>query len=181
VMTCIVLQASAAIRVWDTPRAAEHIVDLRHSLAEALDELRPLLGRLTVDPDPTAEPGGIDALIERARRTGLPVVVHGSVPPSEVDAVVYRVVQESLTNAARHAPGTSVTLRFAADEESIVVEVANAVPSVVSAGLAQAGSGQGLRGMAERVDAHGGDLHAGPSAEGGFVVRARIPRVRAAA
>jgi signal transduction histidine kinase len=181
VMTGIVLQASAAIRVWDTPRADAHIVDLRHSLAEALDELRPLLGRLAVDPDPSAEIGGIDALIERARRTGLPVVVHGSLPPSEVDAVVYRVVQESLTNAARHAPGTAVTLRFATDEESIVVEVANAVPSAVLAGLAQAGSGQGLRGMAERVSARGGDLHAAPTAEGGFVVRARVPRARVVA
>jgi len=181
VMTGIVLQASAAIRVWDTPRADAHIVDLRHSLAEALDELRPLLGRLAVDPDPSAEIGGIDALIQRARRTGLPVVVHGSLPPSEVDAVVYRVVQESLTNAARHAPGTAVTLRFATDEESIVVEVANAVPSAVLAGLAQAGSGQGLRGMAERVSARGGDLHAAPTAEGGFVVRARVPRARVVA
>jgi signal transduction histidine kinase len=59
--------------------------------------------------------------------------------------------------------------------------VANAVPSAVLAGLAQAGSGQGLRGMAERVSARGGDLHAAPTAEGGFVVRARVPRARVVA
>jgi len=156
---------------------------LRHSLTEALDELRPLLGRLAVDPDPSTELGGIDALIDRARRAGLPVTVRGSLAPSGngADAVVYRVVQESLTNAARHAPGTAVTLRFAVDAESIVVEVANDVPSAVPPGLSPAGSGQGLRGMAERVAAYGGDLHAAPTAAGGFVVRARIPREPVAA
>jgi signal transduction histidine kinase len=96
--------------------------------------------------------------------------------PAEVPAalrdVAYRVVQEALTNAMKHAAGSAVTVRLAVGDGALEVEVrdAGAAPS----SLVASGSGLGLAGMRERVEAAGGRLDAGPSA-GGWRVLARLP------
>lgn len=88
-----------------------------------------------------------------------------------VASVVYRTVQEALTNAARHAPGSAMRVFVGLGADGVEVEV-------VDSGGGESepvGSGFGLEGLAERVRALGGDFGAGPRAEGGFAVRARIP------
>lgn len=83
------------------------------------------------------------------------------------DHAAYRVVQEGLTNAHKHAPGASISIGLRYEPDSLVVEVANGpvaepMPSGVASG------GQGLTGLAERARLVGGMVHAGPTADGGF-------------
>lgn len=87
---------------------------------------------------------------------------------------VYRVVQESLTNAARHAAGARVSVRLRWRTTELVVEVRNGPSSAISR-HPDAGGGAGLTGLAERVSASGGDLTAGAQPDGGFAVRAAFP------
>jgi signal transduction histidine kinase len=86
---------------------------------------------------------------------------------------VYRVVQESLTNAARHAAGARVTVRLRWRPTELVAEVRNG--PTTTARRPDAGGGAGLTGLAERVKTAGGDLTAGPQSGGGFAVRASFP------
>jgi signal transduction histidine kinase len=111
------------------------------------------------------------------RASGLPVeaVVEGTprpLPPG-VDLSAYRIVQEALTNALRHAGGASarVVVRYEAD--AVELEIGDHGPGPPEA--SQASGGQGLIGMRERVQLFGGELVAGPRPGGGFVVRARLP------
>jgi signal transduction histidine kinase len=87
----------------------------------------------------------------------------------------YRIVQESLSNASRHAPGATVTVSVDHGEDAVRLRVANG-PSeaAISAGNGN-GPGQGLAGMRERAALLGGWLSAGPSSDGGFVVSAMLP------
>ncbi|MFB7750386.1 sensor histidine kinase, partial [Streptomyces sp. NPDC056121] len=123
------------------------------------------------------EPTGSPALlVERARSAGLDVelVVTGRerLLPTALDRAAYRIVQESLTNVARHAGPAAVTVQLTYEETELVICVEDggaadpARPPV---------SGNGLKGMAERVAALGGSLDAAPRPEGGFAVRARLP------
>lgn len=115
-------------------------------------------------------------LVERARAAGLAAELTVSGPerplPAAVDRAVYRIVQEALTNAARHAGPAKVGVRlvYGADDVTIRIEDdGNADPSRPPE------PGIGLTGMRERVTALHGTLHAAPRAEGGFEVRARLP------
>ena len=104
---------------------------------------------------------------------GLPVRVEGEPGelPAPVDSAAYRIVQESLTNAVRHArDATAVTVRFARSDGSVEVVVRDD-----GSGSVEPGSGNGLRGMRERAEALGGTLTAGAAAGGGFQVRAVLP------
>ncbi|WP_407564112.1 sensor histidine kinase [Streptomyces sp. 184] len=116
-------------------------------------------------------------LVERARGSGVPatVAVAGERPvlPAEVDRAAYRIVQESLTNVARHAgPAAAVGVHVSYAPDRVVVQVDDD-------GAADPGAppepGIGLTGMRERVAALGGELHAAPRPEGGFRVRAELP------
>jgi Histidine kinase-, DNA gyrase B-, and HSP90-like ATPase len=86
------------------------------------------------------------------------------------------VVQESLTNALKHAPGAPVDVVIAGTGGGLEISVANGVPTAPLSGLEQAGGGRGLAGMRERVHACGGELTAGMTADGGWRVLARFPR-----
>ena len=173
-MTVIVLQAGAARRVWaGDPDAARIAVEPRSAtVARAtLAELRE-----TLRSELPARPAGLDELVARVRPLGLDVTV-GREPvalPPELDHVAFCVVQEALTNAARHAAPTSVRVEVRAAGGTVWVEVADSGPGGRCAGPAVAGTGTGLRGMAERVGACGGELHYGP-AGAGFRVVARLP------
>jgi hypothetical protein len=121
--------------------------------------------------------GGIPGLVERARACGLDV--HLDAVPARVDpardAVAYRIVQEALTNASRHAPGARVRLRLRVTAGTIDLQVDNDRPPYRP--VESAGSGHGLHGMAERAVDCGGTLEAGPTPEGGFRVHATLPAV----
>ncbi|MDW5325633.1 sensor histidine kinase [Plantactinospora sp. KLBMP9567] len=127
-----------------------------------------------------ADAGGVADLVRRARAAGMPVELHDGRPaeplPPLVGRAVYRVVQESLTNANKHAPGAAVSVRLGVDDTGMVlVSVTNARPAGAprSAPVPDRG-GRGLVGLRERVRLAGGTLHT-DARDGGFEVVARLP------
>jgi signal transduction histidine kinase len=146
----------------------------------ALTEMRRLLAAMRRDGDEvefTPQPGldGLGALLEDVGRAGLPVELHVDgqpVPlPRGVDLSAYRIVQEGLTNALKHARANAadVTVRYRPEELQIEVRD-NGLGSSTTDGL-----GHGLVGVHERVKIYGGEMSAGAVAEGGFVLSTRLP------
>jgi signal transduction histidine kinase len=121
----------------------------------------------------------IDTLVAHARETGLPVdlEIEGEpVPlPAGVDLTAYRLVQEGLTNAIKHAAARHAEVRVRFDPDHIEVEVCDDGRGADDADSTSSNGGHGLVGMRERVSIYGGELEAGPRAEGGYRLRARIP------
>ena len=120
--------------------------------------------------DGSARPGGEDGRAGPGGEDG-PL-------PATVDAAAYRILQEALTNCARHSPGTTAVVRIRRDRRDLVVEVTDEGPAAgrpAAPGARGDGSGNGIVGMAERAQALGGAFEAGPRPEGGFRVRARLP------
>jgi signal transduction histidine kinase len=173
----MVVQAGGARRILasDPARAEQAAVRIRHAGTDALAEMDVLLGVLepTHVTAPTLE--GLDELVARTREAGLPVTLATSGQrrplPLVAEHALYRVAQEALTNAIKHAGGaaTTVALRWSAD----VLELR--IADQGGASLELTGAGHGLIGMRERVRAVGGELEAGPCAGGGFEVAARVP------
>jgi signal transduction histidine kinase len=190
-MSVIAIQAEAApYKTADPPpELVESFADIRTSALAGLSELRRVLGVLrTGGRDTAPQPGlsELDALLDSARSGGVSVTVTrsgNSVPlPDGVDLSAYRIVQEALSNAMRHAPGSHVELHLAYGPDALALEICNdaalrAVPVLVASGdrAAVAGGGHGLVGMRERTTMLGGSLDAGPTADGGFRVAAVLP------
>ncbi|GEL20193.1 two-component sensor histidine kinase [Pseudonocardia asaccharolytica DSM 44247 = NBRC 16224] len=160
---------------------------LRVLARTALAEMRTALGLLD---EPAGRPPGVaelDELVARSRVAGMRAdLVHDGEPaqlPPSLDRAVYRVVQESLTNAARHAPGAPVRIELGwRDDTRLRVRVHNAgVSRSEPCSTAFPKGGTGLAGLAERVAAVDGELISGPGPDGGFVVQALLPRAGAAA
>jgi len=135
--------------------------------------------------DHDSRPGGADSigligeLVARAGATGLAVSCRftgsaGGLPARASDAA-YRVVQESLTNAFKYAPGAPVDIVIEGTSGHVEIGVLNGPATGPPSGLEQAGSGRGLTGMRERVAACGGEVSAGPADGGGWRVLARLP------
>ena len=126
-------------------------------------------------PQPRLE--DVPDLVESARRAGVLVTLEmpreaAQVPPG-VGLTAYRIVQESLSNAGRHAPGARISVVVEQAPRSVLLSIKNEPPA---AGQPSAnGTGHGLAGMRERVALLGGELAAGPAADGGFAVRATLP------
>ncbi|PZG14105.1 sensor histidine kinase [Nonomuraea aridisoli] len=173
------------------PPARQAAGELRAAAARATERLREVIGVLREGGEPAPvlpSDDPVAALVDRAAAAGMAVTLEGeldSLPPM-ADRAVYRVVQEALTNAAKHAPGASVTVRLGMDRDAgeAVVTVTNTAPP--HGPPPRAGSaGHGLIGLDERVRLAGGHLRAGPAhaglADGGFVVGARLPLVPGAA
>ncbi|KUP98648.1 sensor histidine kinase [Thermobifida cellulosilytica] len=163
-----------------TAKAAELI---RTTGREALSELREILGVLRDGGDaaPTApQPvlDDLDRLVDSARAVGVPVDLTVTGTPrrlgTQVERTAYRVVQEALTNAARHAPGAAVDVRVDHGRRELTVTVTNG-PAAVDGVDPVPGSGYGLVGLRERLALVGGTLVAGPLPDGGWWVRAAIP------
>ncbi|MGI5162132.1 sensor histidine kinase [Microbispora sp. CA-102843] len=159
--------------------------ELREAAAVATERLREIIGVLRADDEDAAVPPreeSVETLVERARDSGVPIVVEhvgghlggtDGLPPMTALAV-RRVLQESLTNAAKHAPGATVRVRLASDDDVVTLRVVNdPAPAAASPGVASGGSG--LVGLAERVRLAGGVLRAGPAPCGGFEVAAELP------
>jgi signal transduction histidine kinase len=159
----------------DAPDSAARFAGIRDSGREALGELDRLVDLLQTDG---VAPRDLDALVGQARAAGLrldytPLPGSVDVAPAVRDSV-YRVVQEGLTNAMKHAPGSDVLVRLDAAADALDVEVRDAGSGGRSP-LMGSGSGLGLAGMRERVEALGGVVDAGPQAGGGWRVHARLP------
>jgi signal transduction histidine kinase len=186
-MSMIAVQAETApYRVPDLPESAQaEFAALSAAAREALTDMRRLLGVLRQSGEPGGEdaierapqPGlaDIPALVDTARRAGAEVALRMPEPATDVAPVVgltaYRIVQESLSNAGRHAPGAPISVTVEQEAGSVRLNVENDAAGVAEPG----GGGHGLAGMRERVALVGGTLRAGREAGGGFAVRAVLP------
>ncbi len=169
----------------DRPEAAgEALRIIRTASKDGLRELRAILNvlRQAGEADPTQPAPGlaqVDALIASASQAGLVTSLRRTGAtrplPSEVDVAAYRIIQESLTNAIRHAGPALATVWLGYDEAGLRLEVADTGRGVAAtAGITP---GHGLIGMRERAAAAGGTLETGPGPDGGFRVAARFPAV----
>ncbi|HWV50505.1 MAG TPA: sensor histidine kinase [Microbacterium sp.] len=180
-MSLIQVQASTArYRVKDLPvEATTEFDDIAGTARTALVEMRRILGILRTE-DHTAELApqrGVDdipGLVETTRRAGadigLSMAISGDISPA-TQIAVYRITQESLSNAVRHAPGTAISVIIGADDTVVTLTVRNAPVAATTAV-----GGHGLRGMSERAALLGGSVEAGPDAAGGWTVTAALPR-----
>ncbi|WP_408055440.1 sensor histidine kinase [Streptomyces radicis] len=160
----------------------ERLTLLRTASTEALADLRDVLGALrepgavSDDAAPVPVLRDVHELVAQARAAGQPVSITVTGAPERAPAAhrlaVYRVVQEALTNARKHAPGSPVRVRIDHGPPATLVEVVNE-PGVGAADAVP--SGFGLVGLRERVAALGGHLHAGASGAGAWRVAAHIP------
>jgi signal transduction histidine kinase len=159
---------------------------IRESARAALEELRDVIGvlreeggeSLTAPPQPTL--ADLPALVEESRAAGMRLTARielgDAALPAAVGRTAYRIAQEGLTNARKHAPGAAVTLTVAAPDGALRVEVRSLAAVAVAAGSALPGAGTGLIGLVERVSLAGGELEHGVDPDGAFVLRARLPR-----
>jgi signal transduction histidine kinase len=162
---------------------------IRASAHAALEELRDVIGVLREGaPGSAPEPpqptlAEVPALVEESRLAGMRVRWHIDVPgdaalPAALGRAAYRIVQEGLTNARKHAPGAAVEVTITAEPGAALVVAVVSRPAVGVAGttaLALPGAGTGLVGLAERVALAGGELEHGPDGGGDFVLRASLP------
>lgn len=154
--------------------------DIADSSRQALGEMRSLLGILRGDDKALTAPlpgfSDIPDLVDTSRASGtrISLMIDVEAPPA-TGVIAYRVVQEAVSNALRHAPGAPVTIRVTGetDRAAVLVEVVNDPPARVA--TPAPGSGMGLAGIRERVLTSGGTVNAGPRAGGGFAVVVRIP------
>lgn len=170
-VSLIALYAGALeLHAGDNTRFQEGTALIRSTAREALRELRSVLGMLRAEPEPLVDLG---SLVQASTQAGQPVELHdeaGSLPRATA-RVVYRVVQEGLTNAHKHAPAarTTVSLRRAGRNVSVNVRNEAGVPTDLP------GSGAGLVGLAERLRLVGGSLRSGPTPDGGWELHATVP------
>nr|BFE79158.1 hypothetical protein GCM10020093_017590 [Planobispora longispora] len=178
-ISIIKVQAEVAVHVARKrgEQVPEALLAIREAGREAARELRATLEVLREDGK--SPPHGLDhvpQLVERARTTGLDakLTIEGRRPdvPDAVERTAYRIVQESLTNVARHAAAATASVRIDYRPDVLVIQVdddGRATPGAAPV------PGVGLLGMRERVAALGGSLRAAPRSEGGFSVQAELP------
>jgi signal transduction histidine kinase len=183
-MSVIAIQAEAGPRkvANPPPELVESFADIRASALSGLDELRRLLGVMRSSGADTAPQPGLaelDGLLDSARSGGVRVTSSVSGParalPQGIDLSAYRILQEALSNAMRHAPGSTVLVELTYAPSALVIKVHNdAYAAQDGAGDGDA-AGHGLIGMRERAGMLGGHLEAGPTEDGGFLVTAVLP------
>jgi signal transduction histidine kinase len=187
-VSVIVVQAEAAEALLpDLERNRQALQAVQRTARSALAELRQVLDVLHDDLDgdqdeprlrlPSPRLRHADRLVQAMREAGLDVALHvdGDAPiPEGVDLAAYRILQEAMTNALRHAGPTTVEADVRIDPDQVLVTVLDHGPTGQTRVPASRGPGHGLSGMQARVRMYGGDLDAGPSG-GAFRVVARIP------
>jgi len=181
-ISVIVLQARGGRKQLDAgPEQTRDALDaIETTASQALAEMRRLLGLLRETDDDVARTpqptlARLDELVGQVRDAGLPVelVVHGTphdLPPG-VDLSAYRIVQEALTNALKHAGPATARVWVSYGESGLELEVADDGSGNGNGD----GTGHGLVGIRERVAVFGGEVDAGARPEGGYTVRARLP------
>jgi signal transduction histidine kinase len=189
----ITVQAGAAADVLDDrpAEAKRSLTYIKQAGRAALDDLRDVVvllrrpGDPAVPTEPAAGLAALDELIAVYRGSGLRIdrEIDGVARPlpGTVDVVAYRVVQEALTNVAKHAGPVAVTVRLAYAVDELRIDVEDGGNGGPVDGVAGRGDGHGIAGMRERVAAVDGELTTGSRPGGGFRVRARLPLTRRAA
>lgn len=179
-VTAMVVQAEAARYLTAAPdRLDDSLATVTETGRRALNDLRHLLNVLNTTDEDAAAPsvGELRELVEQTRQAGQPVEFTEEGRPTEAagsaGVTAYRVVQEALTNALKYAHGGRTVVRVCHGEREITVEVGT--DGSGTSARSPGGSGRGLAGLHERVDALGGEFGAGPRADGGYLVHARIP------
>ncbi|HKN98593.1 MAG TPA: sensor histidine kinase [Pseudonocardiaceae bacterium] len=177
-LAMINVQAGVAAHVADRrpEEAKAALLAIKDASRAALTDLRATLGVLRSGDERTPTPGlgRLPDLVATASGAGITVVTEGDAGPlpAPVDVAAYRILQECLTNVVRHAPSAdTVTVRLDRTEDDLEITVSDNGKAIRPVN----NGGSGLRGMAERANALGGDVAAGPVASGGFQVRARLP------
>ena len=181
-VSLMVLQAGAIeMAATDRDRVEQLACQVQVAGRQALDELRQAVGILRAGEDDdaplTPQPGleDLDRLVEECRAAGMDV--RFSCPPVDADPVVsraaYRIVQEALTNAGKHAPGAPVTVTVGRTDDQLTIRVVNGPGT--EPGHAGTGGGYGLVGLQERVRTLDGRFRAEPRLDGGFLVEAVLP------
>jgi signal transduction histidine kinase len=181
-ISVMVVQTSGVRRLLqgEQEREREALLSVERIGREALAEMRRMLGVMrTGEEQPAAlapQPGlqSLDRLVAQIEEAGLPVTLHIEGDRRElspgVDLSAYRIVQEGLTNALKHAKGAHADVVVRYVDGAVEVEVSDDGP-----GVNGSVDGHGLVGMRERVAVYGGTLEAGPREGGGFVLRAQLP------
>ncbi|MFF7292721.1 sensor histidine kinase [Microbacterium sp. NPDC008134] len=183
-MSVIQVQASTAryrLPTIDDTAAAE-FDDIAATARTSLSEMRRMLGVLrtedqTIELAPQSGIDDIPALVETIRRAGVDAGLSlvgmdaAASAPAAVQIAAYRIVQESLSNAVRHASGNAVTVQLQADAATLRIRVRNSAPAEAR----DRGTGHGLRGMRERTEVLGGSLTAGQTPDGAWLVEAALP------
>jgi len=180
----VVHAAAAEARLSERDIARNSLAAVQEVGRQAVTDLARLLGVLREDHQGTGlapQPGIADLqpLIESAQQAGDKVSLitegDGSGLPPAIGLSVYRIVQEALTNARRHAPGAPVSALVRFGDRSVVVEVVNSQTLEAQTAAPQTGNGQGLVGLRERIAMFNGTLRCGQEPDGGFAVRAELP------
>lgn len=182
-ISLINVQAGVALHLMDErpEQARTALSAIKDASNEALGELRSVLDVLRLGEEgaprrPTSGLEQIDELIARTEAAGIGVTkrITGTPAPlpRDVDVAAFRIVQESLTNVARHAGDARVSIEITYGDDDLIVQIDD---DGKGAAASTAGGGNGLPGMRERAASLGGELNAGPRPEGGFRVRAVLP------
>ena len=182
-VSVMVVQASGVRRLLkdEQHREREALLSVEQIGRQALTEMRRMLGVMRSGEDSPAalapQPGlqHLDRLIAQVEEAGLPVTLRVEGEPPElspgVDLSAYRIVQEGLTNALKHAKGAHAEVVVRYIDSSVQLEIADDGPGTTNGET----GGHGLVGMRERVALYGGTIEAGPRDGGGFVLRAKLP------
>jgi signal transduction histidine kinase len=182
-VSLINVQAGVALHLLDEQpdRARPALEAIKNASSETLREMRSVLDILRRPGEqpprsPTAGVAGLDELVSRTQAAGISVDARVTGEPrglpASVDLAVYRIVQEALTNVARHAHPAAALVSLAYGDDAIEVVVED---DGLRAGEANGSGGNGIAGMRERVTTLGGEFAAGPRPDVGFRVRARLP------
>jgi signal transduction histidine kinase len=183
------LSVHAGALEFNSDAPAEEVAEaagvIRESARAALEDLRSVIGvlredtgeSLTQPPQPTL--ADLAALVEESRAAGMRITARielgDAALPTALSRTAYRIAQEALTNARKHAPGAAVTLTVDTSDSDVRIEVRSLAPVAVAAAPLP-GAGTGLIGLAERVTLANGELEHGVDPDGAFVLRARLPR-----
>jgi signal transduction histidine kinase len=181
-VSLIAMQAGALQVTTDDELARQTAATIRSLSTRTLDELRNLVGALRTATDGADEPD-LETLLDLIRDSTMNVTLEMNLgdhkPPGPVASAAYRTVQEALTNVRKHAAYAPAAVRIAVADRALLVRVDNEPPvhgttTTLTEEFLPSG-GHGLLGLRERATLLGGDFYAGPTEQGGFTVRARLP------
>jgi signal transduction histidine kinase len=181
-VSLMVVQASAGEKLTaiDPHRASESFTSIGEAARQANDEITLLVQLLAESPPArSVDLRIVEELVARAQSSGLSITCEldgdlGGLTEASADAA-YRLVQEALTNALKHAPGACVHITLSGPGDQVIVQVVNDPPQAGSSGLERTGGGHGLAGMRERISYCGGTLTAATTPAGGWNVTAAFP------
>ena len=177
-VTLIAVEAAALGASTDDPAVRETATRTRGLAKQALEEMRSTLGLGSAQAG--EETTTISDLVGQARASGVDVELTGDLEhheaPGAVERAAYRVVQEALTNASKHAPGAGIRVDLRTMADALRIVVTNDAPEDGHEPITELSGGAGLEGLSERIRMAGGELDAGPSEDGGFQLVAVLPQ-----